>query len=96
MIIFIDIDNTICNTRSDDYSESTPIVENVEKVKNLIEEGHEVSFWTARGALSGKDWKDLTLNQLDSWGLGGIPVSFSKPFFDLFIDDRVMNVKDWT
>jgi len=96
MIIYIDIDNTICKTQDvSDYSKSTPISENIEKVKALVSEGHDVSFWTARGSLSGKDWQELTLNQLASWGVGGIPVIFDKPYFDLFIDDRVMNVEDW-
>jgi CMP-N,N'-diacetyllegionaminic acid synthase len=95
MIIYVDIDNTICNSVEDDYTNSTPILENVAKVKSLIQEGHEVSFWTARGTVTGKDWTDVTNQQLESWGLGGIPVIFGKPYFDLFIDDRVMNVEDW-
>jgi hypothetical protein len=96
MIIYIDIDNTICTTLdTSDYSKSTPITKNIEKVKRFIEEGHEVSFWTARGSVSGVDWSDLTRKQLDSWGLKGIPIIFGKPYFDLFIDDRVMNVEDW-
>jgi len=95
MIIYIDIDNTICNSVEDDYTNSTPILKNVAKVKSLVQEGHEVSFWTARGTVTGKDWTDVTNRQLESWGLGGIPVIFGKPYFDLFIDDRVMNVEDW-
>jgi len=98
MIIYIDIDNTICTTvptEETDYSKSIPIHENIEKAKALIEHGNEVRFWTARGTVSGKDWSDLTYRQLESWGLGGIEVVFGKPYFDLFIDDRVMNVKDW-
>jgi len=99
MIIYIDIDNTICNTDGINYAESTPMYENIYKVKSLIGEGHDVSFWTARGTgsdlSSPEEWKSLTMEQLESWGLGGIPVIFGKPYFDLFIDDRVMNVKDW-
>ena len=96
MIIYIDIDETICNTTdTDDYSKSTPILENIEKVKALVEEGHDVSFWTARGMLKGDDMEPLTREQLKSWGLSDIPVIFGKPYFDLFIDDKVMNVKDW-
>ena len=97
MIIFIDIDNMICTYHSDDdsYKEAIPITENIEKVKLLVEEGHDVSFWTARGTVTGLDWTRTTNQQLESWGLGGIPVIFGKPYFDLFIDDRVMNVKDW-
>ena len=96
MIIYIDIDKTICDTTDEsDYSKSTPIYENIEKVKALVEAGNEVSFWTARGTLTGKDMEPLTLQQLSSWGLGDIPVIFGKPYFDLFIDDKVLNVVDW-
>ncbi len=96
MIVYIDIDNTICETKDvSDYSKSTPIMENIKKVKTLVSQGHDVSFWTARGSLSGKDWSELTKNQLKSWGLGDIPIIFNKPYFDLFIDDRVMNTEDW-
>jgi len=96
MIIYIDIDNTICSTVDEtDYTESTPIYENIEKVKLLIEEGHEVSFWTARGTVTGEDWESRTYQQLESWGLEDIPIIFGKPYFDLFIDDRVMHVDDW-
>ena len=96
MIIYIDIDNTICDTDSDcNYNESTPIYKNIDKVKLLIEQGHEVSFWTARGTVSGIDWGELTKKQLTSWGLGDVPIIFGKPNFDLFIDDKVMNVENW-
>jgi len=96
MKIYIDIDNTICTTVDEnDYSKSTPIQENINKVIAYIVEGHDVSFWTARGTLTGKNWEDVTHQQLDSWGLEGIPIIFGKPYFDLFIDDKVMNVSDW-
>ena len=96
MIIYIDIDNTICTTEDEsDYSKSIPIQENIEKVKTLVQEGHEVSFWTARGTVTGIDWSEITKKQLELWGVGNLPVIFGKPYFDLFIDDRVMNVEDW-
>jgi len=96
MIIYIDIDNTICRTLdTSDYSKSVPLIENIEKVRHLVDAGNDVSFWTARGTLSKIDWSELTLRQLEEWGVGDIPVIFGKPYFDLFIDDRVMNVEDW-
>jgi|TARA_A100000172_G_scaffold42740_1_gene26204 hypothetical protein len=96
MIIYIDIDNTICNTTDvSDYSKSTPIIENLRKVRKLVDRGHEVSFWTARGSVSKTDWSEVTHRQLEEWGVGDVPVIFGKPYFDLFIDDRVMNVEDW-
>ena len=49
MIIFIDIDNTICKTIGSDYENSIPIQENIEKVNKMYEAGHTITFWTARG-----------------------------------------------
>ena len=68
MNIFVDIDETICNTRRDrDYSKSTPIDEHIQKINKLYDEGHHIVYWTARGSGSGIDWKDLTEKQLSAW-----------------------------
>jgi len=42
MIIYVDIDETICNTPADrDYEKSTPIAENIEKINILYDEGRQ-------------------------------------------------------
>jgi len=51
MIIYIDIDETICETpESRDYTKSVPILTNIEKCNKLYEEGHTIVYWTARGS----------------------------------------------
>ena len=92
MIIFVDIDETICNTPENrNYRESTPIKENIEKINKLYDEGNTIVYWTARGSGSGKDWLELTLRQLEDWGAKYHKASTGKPSYDLFICDKAVN-----
>ena len=96
MIIYIDIDETICRSPNKlDYTLSSPIRENIEKANKLYEEGHNIVYWTARGMSSGIDWKDVTKKQFKEWGVKYHELKFGKPVYDLFIDDKNMNTIDW-
>jgi hypothetical protein len=96
MIIYIDIDETICETpKSRDYAKAIPLQENIEKANKLFEEGNTVIYWTARGTGTGIDWSDLTKSQLAIWGVRYHDLKFGKPVYDLFIDDKNMNARDW-
>lgn len=94
-IIFVDIDETICDTpkqRPRDYNLSTPIRENIEKINKLYDKGHRIVYWTARGSLTGIDWFDLTEKQLREWGCKYHILKCDKPYYDLFIDDKAMEI----
>jgi len=91
MVLYFDIDETIFKTDGVDYNKSKPIIENIKVVNSLYDEGHEITLWTARGALSGIDWYDLTKEQLDKFGVKYHFLKLDKPFFDLFVDDKVFN-----
>ena len=95
-IIFVDIDQTIAdNTVKGDYTTSFPIPENIEKVNKLYDDGHRIVYWTARGANTGIDWRELTHIQLETWGAKHHELRLDKPFYDLFIDDKtISSVKD--
>ena len=67
MKIYVDIDNTICNTEGSDYLNSTPRYDQIEKINKLFNEGNNITYWTARGGNSGKDWSHLTVRQLKEW-----------------------------
>jgi len=96
MVIYIDIDNTICRSpNTNDYTYSEPITENINKANKLFDDGHTIVYWTARGSLSGKDWKSLTENQLKKWNVKYHELKFGKPYYDYFIDDKNINTKDW-
>ena len=96
MIIYIDIDETICNSPDKpDYTTSTPIVANIEKANKLYEEGNTIIYWTARGTQTGIDWTDVTRKQFSDWGVKYHDLKFGKPYYDLFIDDKNINTLNW-
>ena len=97
MTIYVDIDETICVTPPDrDYTQSTPIKKNIEKINDLFDEGHTIIYWTARGTTTGIDWRKITEEQFAGWGVKYHDLQFGKPYYDLFIDDKNMNTRDWT
>jgi len=95
MLIFVDIDNTICTTYGDKYTKAIPNKERIEKINNLWENGDTIVYWTARGTMTGINWYQLTRDQLDSWGCKYDELRMNKPAFDLFIDDKNINSEDF-
>ncbi|MAL45453.1 hypothetical protein [Hyphomonas sp.] len=92
-IIYVDIDETICDTPGDDvrdYYSSTPRPETILKVNKLYDDGNRIVYWTARGSRSGKDWYKLTESQLESWGAKYHELRCDKPYYDVFYDDKNM------
>jgi len=103
MKIFVDIDETICyntnteenKTKPRDYRLSEPIRKNIESVNKLYDEGHEITYWTARGTGSGIDWTEVTKQQFEKWGVKYHELKFGKPIYDLFIDDKNISTMEW-
>lgn len=93
----IDIDNTICVKHSDDpsYELSVPLRERIAKINKLYDDGHEIIYWTARGATSGLDWKFLTEMQLNAWGCKYTEIRMGKPHYDIWIDDKARNANEF-
>lgn len=91
MNIYVDIDNTIAKTIGTDYSSSEPLYEKIEIINKLYNSGHTITYWTARGSVSGINYYDLTKSQLDSWGVKYHNFMVGKPAYDIFIDDKTMN-----
>ena len=55
-IIYIDIDETICESPdAPDYTSSKPIVQNIDKANQLYDQGNTIIYWTARGSLSNQN-----------------------------------------
>jgi len=95
MKYMVDIDGTICYNNNSKYEISEPDYERIEHLNKLYDEGHEIHYWTARGANSGKDWEEFTVRQLDDWGVKYTSVKFGKPHYDIWIDDKAQNDKDY-
>ena len=94
MIIYVDIDGTIAETPGIEYELATPIEERISKINAMYDRGDRIIYWTARGTVSKRDFSDLTERQLREWGCKYHALMFGKPLFDLYICDRVMNVRD--
>jgi mannose-6-phosphate isomerase-like protein (cupin superfamily) len=97
MKLYIDIDGTIC-TKADinsPYDDSIPIPERIEKINKRFYQGDTITYWTARGSASGKNYEELTRSQLSSWGCKYHSLLFGKPDYDLYIDDKSHNVENF-
>ena len=92
MIIYVDIDETICRSPENrDYSLAVPFQDRIERINNLYDSGHRVVYWTARGTGSGIDWREVTEKQFKEWGVKYHELRLGKPIYDLFIDDKNIN-----
>ena len=98
MKIFVDIDETICFYDGVDrlgYKNAIPNEKNIAKINKLYDEGHEITYWTARGSYSGIDYLELTANQLDEWGCQYHELSVGeKPAYDLLICDKTKRIEE--
>lgn len=94
MNLYIDIDGTICTkpSKESSYEECQPLLERIQKANKLYEEGNTITYWTARGSRTGKDFQELTRKQLTEWGCKYHNLVFGKPPYDLYIDDKSQNV----
>tara|TARA_R100000008_G_scaffold40649_1_gene23327 strand:+ start:6253 stop:6552 length:300 start_codon:yes stop_codon:yes gene_type:complete len=95
MIYYVDIDGTICTSTEGDYEKAEPFMKNIKKINKLYDEGNEVVYWTARGSVTGKDWTELTTNQLEKWGVKYHKLMLGKPHYELFICDKAVNSRDF-
>lgn len=98
MIIFVDIDDTICyreNKSKLDYSEAIPYTERIKKINQLYKEGNTIVYWTARGTVTQTNWFQVTLKQLNDWGCNFHELRMGKPAYDLFIDDKNINSEEF-
>jgi len=91
MLIYVDIDNTICCCETTDYSKAVPIPSRIEKINKLFERGNNIVYWTARGSVTQKMWFDVTYKQLTDWGCKFNELRMGKPAYDMFIDDKNVN-----
>jgi|TARA_R110000822_G_scaffold6439_3_gene27348 CMP-N,N'-diacetyllegionaminic acid synthase len=94
--IYVDIDETICFYSGERlYPKAEPDYENIQKINHLYEQGHQITYWTARGSVTGIDWYDLTETQLKKWGCKWHSLSVgNKPAYDLLICDKTKRIEE--
>jgi len=95
MIYCFDYDNVICDTEGTDYENAVPKEENIRKINALYYGGCHITIFTGRGSVSGIDWRSLTEKQLSVWGVNYHELIFGKPNYDIFIDDKAWNVREF-
>ena len=99
----MNLDETICNTLEKDYKNSTPIVEMINRVNYLYDQGNIIKIFTARGMgkFSGDVGKvndayyELTKSQLDNWSVKYHELHLGKQSFDYFIDDKNLSIEQF-
>jgi hypothetical protein len=89
----VDIDGTICNTNGNDYENSVPIYENIYKINQLHNEGHEIIYHTSRGTSSGNNHYITTIIQLARWGAIYDELRMGKMSYDHWIDDKSFKIE---
>ena len=96
MIIFVDIDHTICKTPEGlDYTLAVPLPERIKKINKLFDQGHTIIYWTARGSGTGLDWSEVTEKQFEEWKVKHHELRLGKPVYDVFIDDTNVNAESF-
>jgi phosphatidate phosphatase PAH1 len=103
----IDIDGTICDKpecREDkDYTLSIPKHDRIAKINKLYDEGHHITYFTARGMgrysdnadLAKARFLDITELQLRLWGCKYHNLILGKPSADFYIDDKGINANEF-
>lgn len=95
MIYYVDIDGTICTFTDSNYQLAEPLTQRIKHLNELFDNGNEIHYWTARGGSSGKDWSEFTKRQLESWGVKYTSLNFKKPSYDIWIDDKAINDREY-
>ncbi len=103
-IIAFDLDDVLCYRNSEEgkinkYYSCRPINAMINIVNECYDDGNKIIIYTARG-MSGfngnvseiySNLYQLTLDQLDSWGVKYHQLVMGKIHYDLLIDDKAVN-----
>lgn len=90
-----DIDGVIATlTPQNQYDKAHPIQSTIDTVNRLFDAGNYIILNTARGTLTDLDWREVTENQLQKWGVRHHELHFGKPAGDFYIDDRFISLSD--
>lgn len=93
----IDLDHTLCDTKKKkdgnwDYLSAKPFRYRIKKINKLFDKGNKIIIDTARGSVSGINWKPKTTQQLKKWGLKFHKLRSNIKFpADYYIDDKAIN-----
>ena len=95
MIYCFDIDGTLCTNTDGAYESAEPYPDLIAQVNALYDAGHRIILYTARGSTTGIDWRELTENQLSTWGGKYHELFLGKPHADVYVDDKAISLQQW-
>lgn len=88
-----DIDGVIAMKRGDlDYAQSEPNEAMIRIVNRLYDWGNEIVLFTARGYVTGIDWRPITEAQMEKWGVRYHELHMGKPNADFYVDDHFISL----
>tara|TARA_B100001057_G_scaffold494014_1_gene589686 strand:- start:6713 stop:7054 length:342 start_codon:yes stop_codon:yes gene_type:complete len=95
-----DLDNTLCNTKKNQYRTSKPLKKAIKTVNFLYDEGYRIKIYTARymgrnndKILHKKDIFKKITKDLKKFGIKYHKLFISKPSADIYIDDKAYGYK---
>lgn len=90
-ILCFDIDGVIAmKTPGNDYRKARPCTEVVARIRRLYDAGYRIILFTARGSMTGLDWREVTEAQMKAWSVPYHELHFGKPAAKFYIDDRAL------
>ena len=98
-----DIDGTICTNTYGDYEKAEPFVDRIKKINFLYEKGNTIILHTARGMGRTENnskhairmFFDMTLDQVENWGVKYHRLILGKPAADVYVDDKGIKDEDF-
>lgn len=89
-----DIDGVIAlSMKNLDYAQAEPNTRMIDIINKLYTWGNEIILFTARGYVTGIDWRETTEKQMKKWGICYHELHFGKPNADYYIDDKMLDMK---
>ncbi|MBE5963196.1 MAG: acylneuraminate cytidylyltransferase [Lachnospiraceae bacterium] len=90
-----DIDGVIAKLQPENrYELAEPNEEMIRLINQLYSYGNYIVLNTARGYVTGIDWRDVTEEQFARWGLRYHELHFGKPNADYYIDDKFIGMDE--
>ena len=84
-----DLDGVIARLVPDNnYARASPETETIAAINQLFDAGNRIVLYTARGSVTGIDWREVSEKQLAEWGVRYHELRFGKPAGDFYVDDR--------
>lgn len=92
--IVFDLDGTLCTDEKGNYKEAKPYKGRIQKVNSLFDSGVTIIIDTARGSVTGEDWREVTEKQLEDWGVRYTLLKVGeKTYGKIYVDDNAINAE---